>query len=111
MAGLSRLKTGTGVGVGADAADVKGSWQNLEDPSGETVLERGEGTNYMAVLSRNDCRPYREGLDKIPMATATATAPLLMNVESATCPIRQVCTKPHPHSSKVQHTWNRHVVP
>jgi hypothetical protein len=45
MAGSSRLKTGTGVGVGADVAGVKGSWQNLEDPSGETVVERGEGMN------------------------------------------------------------------
>jgi hypothetical protein len=45
MAGSSRLKTGTGVGVGADVAGVRGSWQNLEDPSGETVVERGKGTN------------------------------------------------------------------
>ena len=38
-----RLKTGTGVGVAAGADGVKGGWQNLEDPSGETVAERGEG--------------------------------------------------------------------
>ena len=35
------MKTGTGVGVTAGAGGVKGGWQNLEDPSGET--ERGEG--------------------------------------------------------------------
>lgn len=39
-----RLKTGTGASVAADAGGVKGGWQNLEDPSGETVVERGEGT-------------------------------------------------------------------
>jgi hypothetical protein len=78
MAGSSRLKTGTGVGVGADAAGVKGGWQNLEDPSGDSG-RKGQGYesfstvySYTAVLSRNDCRPYREGLDKIPTATATA---------------------------------------
>jgi hypothetical protein len=53
MAGSSRLKTGTSVGVGADVAGVKGTWQNLEDPSGETVVERSEGTNlsvpYMVI--------------------------------------------------------------
>ena len=38
-----KLKTGTGAGVAADAGRVKGGWQNLEDPSGETVVERGEG--------------------------------------------------------------------
>ena len=40
-AGL-RVKLKTGTGVAADAGVVKGGWQNLEDPSGETgVVERG----------------------------------------------------------------------
>jgi hypothetical protein len=44
MAGLRvKLKTGTGAGVAAGAGVVKGGWQNLEDPSGGTVVERGEG--------------------------------------------------------------------
>lgn len=38
-----RLKAATGAGVAAGADGVKGGWQNLEDPSGETVVERGEG--------------------------------------------------------------------
>jgi hypothetical protein len=37
------LKTATGAGVAAGAVGVKGGWQNLEDPSGETVVERDEG--------------------------------------------------------------------
>ena len=37
-----KLKTGNGTGVAADGGVVKGGWQNLEDPSGETgVVERG----------------------------------------------------------------------
>jgi hypothetical protein len=43
-AGLrARLKAEADEGVGAGAGGVKGGWQNLEDPSGETVVERGEG--------------------------------------------------------------------
>ena len=38
-----KLKTATGEGVAAGTGSVKGGWQNLEDPSGETVMERGEG--------------------------------------------------------------------
>jgi hypothetical protein len=37
-----RLKTGTGSSVAESAGVVKGGWQNLEDPGGETVVERGE---------------------------------------------------------------------
>lgn len=39
-----KLKTGTSMGVGASTGGVKGGWQNLEDPSEETVVERGEGS-------------------------------------------------------------------
>jgi hypothetical protein len=39
-----RLKTETGMGIGANAGGVKGGWQNLEDPVGETVVERGESS-------------------------------------------------------------------
>lgn len=39
----ARLKAESGEGVAASACGVKGGWQNLEDPSGETVVERGEG--------------------------------------------------------------------
>ena len=43
-AGLrARLKAESGEGVAAGAGGVKGGWQNLEDSSGETVVERGEG--------------------------------------------------------------------
>lgn len=54
-----RLKTGTGVGVGADAAGVKGGWQNLEDPSGETVVEKGEGAKDQDVGDKVDV-DYRD---------------------------------------------------
>lgn len=39
-----RVKTGTDMGVGAGTGGVKGGWQNLEDPSEETVVERGKGS-------------------------------------------------------------------
>ena len=38
-----KLKTATGAEVAAGAGGVKGGWQNLEDPNGGTVVERGEG--------------------------------------------------------------------
>lgn len=44
-AGLrAKSKTEIGVGVGAGAGGVKGGWHNLEDPSEETMVERGEGS-------------------------------------------------------------------
>ena len=33
----------TGENVAAGTGNVKGGWQNLGDPSGETMVERGEG--------------------------------------------------------------------
>lgn len=43
-AGLrARLKAETDESVAAGAGGVKGGWQNLEDPSEEMVVERGEG--------------------------------------------------------------------
>jgi hypothetical protein len=42
-AGLTGLKAESGEGVATGAGGVKGGWQNLEDPSGGTVVERGEG--------------------------------------------------------------------
>ena len=42
-AGLrARLKAESGEGVAAGAGGVKGGWQNLEDSSGETVVEMDE---------------------------------------------------------------------
>ena len=43
-AGLrARLKAETGESVATGPGSVKGGWQNLEDPSGETMVERCEG--------------------------------------------------------------------
>ena len=42
-AGLwAKLKAESGEGVAAGAGGVKGSWQNLKDSSGETVVEMDE---------------------------------------------------------------------
>jgi hypothetical protein len=38
-----RFKAETGEGVATGTGGIKGGWQNLEDPSGETMVERGEG--------------------------------------------------------------------
>jgi hypothetical protein len=46
---------------------VKGGWQNLEDPSGETVVERGKDMNlsvpYMVILSGFHQVALRSGPD------------------------------------------------
>jgi hypothetical protein len=52
----ARLKAETDEGVAAGA----GGWQNLEDPSGETVVERGEGS--FSEVSRR-CREGRTSMN------------------------------------------------